>query len=58
MGQTGLGICFSDDTLPEISKLRHDFNDIFQAEEIPIKTVAKMIHKKILNLNIEIHINS
>ena len=45
-GHTGYGIYFSDDTLPEISEPLHNFNDIFQAEAIAIKTAAEIINKK------------
>ena len=55
-GHTGFGICFSDDTLPEISEPLHEFNDIFQAEATAIKTAAELIQRKnLLNLNIEIY---
>ena len=58
-GHTGFGICFSDDTLPEISEPLHEFNDIFQAEATAIKTAAELIQRKnLLNLNIEIYTDS
>ena len=58
-GHTGYGICFSDETLPEISEPLHSFNDIFQAEAIAIKTAVETIHMKNLhNLNIEIYTDS
>ena len=53
MGQTGFGICFSDDTLPEKSELLHNFNDIVQAEP-----TEKIHRKNLLNLNIERHTES
>ena len=56
---TGYGIFFSDETLPEISEPLHNYNDIFQAEAIAIKTAAGIIHNKNLrNLNIEIYTDS
>ena len=58
-GHTGFGIFFSEETLPEISEPLHNFNDIFQAEAIAIKTAAELIHRKNpLNLNIEIYTDS
>ena len=58
-GHTGFGICFSDDTLPEISEPLREFNDIFQAEATAIKTAAELIQRKnLLNLNIKIYNDS
>ena len=58
-GHTGYGIFFSDETLPEISEPLHNYNDIFEAEAIAIKTAAGIIHNKNLhNLNIEIYTDS
>ena len=56
---TGYGIYFSDETLPEISEPLHNYNDIFQAEALAIKTATEIIHNKNLhNLNIEIYSDS